>query len=70
MMHGKKFGQMLCDALGLDAATTSRIVIESDPLKAAVVHVTHLVTNDQGQRLAEHLTTDYELLEIDGGENQ
>ena len=62
-MHGRKFGLMLCEMLGVDPAHASRIVLESDPGKAAVAHVTFFLTNDQGERIAETVVRDFEIKE-------
>ena len=55
-----RFGMLLCEALGLDPNTVSRIQIDIEPGKfagAAEVVVTHMLRGDQAEVIAGHVRT-------------
>lgn len=68
-LHGRRFGQMLCEALDLDQNTVRQMTIIASLDDAAVVVVEHLVTNDQAKKTGEILVKRYRLVDIEEGED-
>jgi len=60
-LHGRKFGLMLCDALGLDPNNISEIVIHSRVNEPARAEVWSFVRDDAGRRIADQIVEQYEI---------
>lgn len=66
-MTGQRWGVMLCEALGLDKNVVRSVTLTATVNEAASVVVEQWLTDDQGRRIAELLTTRYCLVEDGGG---
>lgn len=65
ILHGRRLGVALCDALGLDKNLVRSLTFHCEIDEAATVIVEQFVTSDQGERTADIIVREYEVVPKD-----